>query len=97
MPNGVGFSWPAHPLGREYAALGDMTVAPGPGGLTRAATLGLQRLLDLSNVRLVGPRGAPSQAQRNRHDRPLIVVGSLGVLAAAVVARFFKRRANAAS
>jgi hypothetical protein len=92
MPNGIGFNWPGHPVTHEYAVLAGVHVAPGPAGLARAATEAVQRLVDDANVKLVGPRTAPSPSRRNRHDRLVIVLVTLGILALAVIGRWFVRR-----
>lgn len=96
MPNGFGFNWPRHPTAPEYALLRTIPIAPGPVGELEAAERAVERLAAASSVHVHVPAKVTTQAQRNSHDRLLIILVTLGALAVAVVVRFVLRRGRRA-
>jgi hypothetical protein len=92
MPNGFGFSWQGHPSAAEYAALRAIPIGPGPVGLLAAAQAGVQRLAGAAGVKAAPPTHVTTPAQRNAHDRLVIILASLATLAAAVLLRLALRR-----
>jgi hypothetical protein len=88
MPNGFGFSWQKHATSAEYAVLAKIPVARGPAGLLAAAQTAVQRLAAASGVHVSAPAKVTTPAQRNAHDRLVIILASLAALAAAVLLRF---------
>jgi len=92
MPNGFGFNWPKHPSTAEYALLEKVRIAPGNAGLLAAAHTAVQRLAAAAGVKIVAPARASTPAQRNTHDRIVIIVASLAAIAAAVLMRLVLRR-----
>jgi hypothetical protein len=92
MPNGFGFSWQGHPSAAEYAALRAIPIGPGPVGLLAAAQAGVQRLAGAAGVKAAPPAHVTTPAQRNAHDRLVIILASLATLAAAVLLRLALRR-----
>jgi len=92
MPNGFGFDWLKHPSTAEYALLKTIPIAPGSAGLLTAAQTAVQRLATAAGVKIAAPARVSSPAQRNNHDRLVIILATLAALAAAVLLRFALRR-----
>jgi hypothetical protein len=94
MPNGFGFSWRKHPSASEYALLSKIRIPPGAPGLLAAATTAVTRLAAADGVDVTAPARVTTPAQRNTHDREIILVAVLGALALAAVARYLIRRSR---
>jgi heme O synthase-like polyprenyltransferase len=92
MPNGFGFNWPKHSSSAEYAILAKIPIRPGAAGMLEAAQTAVQRLASAAGVRLAAPTHVTTPAQRNAHDRLVIILASLAALAVAVLLRFALRR-----
>jgi hypothetical protein len=92
MPNGFGFHWLKHTSTAEYALLAKIPIEPGDAGLLDAAQKAVQQLAAAGGVRIAAPAHVGTPAQRNTHDRIVIIVASLAAIAAAVLLRFFLRR-----
>jgi len=92
MPNGFGFHWLKHPSTAEYALLEKVPIEPGAAGLLAAAHTAVQRLAAAAGVKIVAPARVTTPAQRNTHDRIVIIVASLAAIAAAALLRFVLRR-----
>ena len=92
MPNGFGFNWPKHSPAAEYALLSKIPIPPGAGGLLGAATTAVTKLAAAEGVDVKAPARVTTPAQRNTHDREIILVAVLGALALAAVARYLIRR-----
>ncbi|HVP75433.1 MAG TPA: hypothetical protein VMS63_05370 [Gaiellaceae bacterium] len=92
MPNGFGFQWLKHGSTAEYAVLATIPIKPGGSGLLGAAQTAVQRLAVAAGVKIVVPANVTTPAQRNAHDRIVIIVASLAAIAAAVLLRFVLRR-----
>jgi hypothetical protein len=92
MPNGFGFSWQKHATAAEYAVLAKIPIGRGSVGLLAAAQTAVQRLAAAGGVDVSAPAQVTTPAQRNSHDRLVIILASLAVLAAAVLLRFALRR-----
>ena len=94
MPNGFGFNWPKHSPAAEYALLSKIPIPPGPTGLLAAATTAATKLAAAGGVDVKAPAQVTTPAQRNTHDREIILVAVLGALALAAVARYLIRRSR---
>jgi hypothetical protein len=92
MPNGFGFSWQKHTTAAEYAVLAKIPIGRGPTGLLAAAQTAVRRLATAGGVDVSAPAQVTTPAQRNSHDRLVIILASLAALAAAVLLRFALRR-----
>ena len=92
MPNGFGFNWLKHPSVAQYAVLATIPVKPGPTGLIAAATTAVQRLAKAAGVTITTPTHVVTPAQRNSHDRIVIIAATLAALAGALALRFLLRR-----
>jgi len=92
MPNGFGFQWLKHTTTAEYAVLAKISIKPGSTGLLAAAQTAVQRLAAAGGVKIVAPARVSTPAQRNTHDRIVIIVASLAAIAAAVLMRLVLRR-----
>jgi hypothetical protein len=92
MPNGFGFNWVNHPSAAQYAVLGSIPVKPGAAGLIVAAQTAVQRLAKAAGVTIAAPTHVVTPAQRNSHDRVVIIAATLAALAAALGLRFLLRR-----
>ena len=92
MPNGFGFSWRKHPSDAEYAILQKIPIPAGATGLVDAAQTAVQRLAAANGVHVKPPANVTSPAQRNSHDRLIIILASLAAAAAAIVLRFALQR-----
>lgn len=88
MPNGFGFSWRTHPSTAEYAILEKIPIPSGAAGLVDAAQTAVQQLAAANGVHVSPPARMRSPAQRNAHDRLIIILASLGAAALAIVLRF---------
>ena len=94
MPNGFGFNWPKHSPAAEYALLSKIPIPSGPTGLLAAATTALTKLAAADGIDVKAPAHVTTPAQRNTHDREIILVAVLGALALAAVARYLIRRSR---
>jgi hypothetical protein len=92
MPNGFGFYWLKHTSTAEYAVLKPIPIAPGSVGLLGAAQTAVQRLATTAGVKITTPAHVTSTAQRNNHDRLVIILATLAALAVAVLLRYVLRR-----
>ena len=92
MPNGFGFNWPKHPVTDEYALLGTIPIRAGATGLLTAASAAVTKLAAASGVTVAAPGHVTTPAQRNTHDREIIIGAVLAALALAAAARFLLRR-----
>jgi len=92
MPNGLGFNWLKHPTTQEYAVLAHVPTGPSPTALLTAATLAVMKLAAASGVHVTAPAHVTTPAQRNDHDREVILAVVLGVLATVASARYLIRR-----
>ena len=92
MANGFGFNWPKHPPAAEYALLSKIAIPPGANGLLTAAQSAVTQLAAAAGVRVAAPAHVTTPAQRNAHDREVILAVVLGVLALAATARYLVRR-----
>ena len=92
MPNGFGFNWPKHSPVSEYSLLAKIRIPPGATGLLTAATAAVTRLAAADGVDIAAPAHVTTPAQRNTHDREIILAAVLGALALAAAARFLIRR-----
>lgn len=92
MPNGLGFNWPKHPTTAEYALLAKIPTGPAPAQLLTAASTAVTKLAAASGVHVTAPAHVTTPAQRNTHDREIILAAVLGALALAAAARFLIRR-----
>jgi hypothetical protein len=91
MPNGFGFNRPGHSTAKEYATLSKITIGPGAAGLLTAAKTGVQQLAASSGVtikRTSGSSGGHSMA----HDRVVIILAAVALLAVAIALRLLLRR-----
>ena len=92
MPNGFGFNWPKHPAASEYALLDKIPIPPGAPGLLTAAKAAVTKLAAASGVKVAAPGHVTTPAQRNAHDREVIIAAVLAALALAAGARYLLRR-----
>ena len=92
MPNGFGFNWPKHPTTAEYALLEKIPIARGAPGLLTAASAAVTKLAAASGVTVAPPGRVTTPAQRNAHDREIIIAAALAALALAAAARYLLRR-----
>jgi hypothetical protein len=92
MPNGFGFNYPKHSTTAEYALLSKIPVRPGASGLLTAGETAVQRLAAAAGVKVAASAKVTTPAQRNTHDREVILAAVIVALAVAVAARFLLRR-----
>jgi hypothetical protein len=92
MPNGFGFNWPKHPTAAEYALLEKIPIRPGAPGLLTAASTAVTKLAAASGVTVAAPGRVTTPAQRNAHDREIIIAAALAALALAAAARYLLRK-----
>jgi len=92
MPNGFGFNWPKHPTTPAYAVLAKSPIRPGPTGLLAAARTAVQRLTAAAGIKVAAPTNVTTPAQRNSHDRLIIIVAVLAALLLAAATRLALRR-----
>ena len=91
MPNGFGFNRPGHPSTKEYATLSKIKIGPGATGLLTAAQSGVQQLAAASGVKIKRTSDS-SGGHSMAHDRIVIILGAVALLAAAIVLRLLLRR-----
>jgi len=89
MPNGFGFNRPKHPPDREYALLSTIPIGKGSLGLLDAAQAAVQKLAAANGVH-VKPTSATSHD--SGHDRIVIILASVALIAIAVLVRLGLRR-----
>jgi hypothetical protein len=94
MPNGLAFNWPKHSTTAEDALLGRIPTGPSPSALLTAAEVAVKRLAAAAGVDVTAPAHVTTPAQRNAHDREIILAAVLGALAFAAAARYLIRRAR---
>jgi hypothetical protein len=94
MPNGFGFNWPKHSPVAAYALLSKISLPPGAAGLLAAAATAVTKLAAANGVDVKAPAHVTTPAQRNTHDREIILIAVLGALALAAVARYLIRRSR---
>ena len=92
MPNGFGFNYPKHSTTAEYALLSKIPVRPDASGLMTAGETAVERLAAAAGVKVAAPANVTTPAQRNTHDREVILAVVIIALAVAVAARFLLRR-----
>ena len=92
MPNGFGFYRPGQSVRAEYATLAKIRIGPGDDGLAEAAIAGIQALAAAGGVKLAAPAHVQTPAQRNSHDRIVIIVAAAVALALAWLLRLALRR-----
>ena len=92
MANGFGFNWPKHSPAAAYAVLSKIAIPPGATGLLTAAEDAVTKLAAADGVHVVPPARVTTPAQRNAHDREVILAAALGLLALAAAARYLIRR-----
>ena len=92
MPNGFGFNWPKHPTAAEYALLERIAIPRGAPGLLTAASAAVTKLAAASGVTVAAPGRVTTPAQRNAHDREIIIAAALAALALAAAARYLLRK-----
>jgi len=95
MPNGFGFNYPKHSITADYALLSKIPIGPGAPGLMTAGETAVQRLAAAAGVKVAAPSNVTTPAQRNTHDREVILAAVIIALALAVAARFLLRRRRA--
>jgi hypothetical protein len=91
MPNGFGFNRPGHSTAKEYAALSKIKIGPGAMGLLTAAQTGVQRLAAASGV-TIKRTGTSSGGHSMAHDRVVIIIAAVVLLAIAIALRLLLRR-----
>jgi hypothetical protein len=91
MPNGFGFNRPGHSTAKEYAALSKIKIGPGAMGLLTAAQTGVQRLAAASGV-TIKRAGTSSGGHSMAHDRVVIIIAAVVLLAIAIALRLLLRR-----
>jgi hypothetical protein len=94
MPNGLAFNWPKHSTTAEDALLARIPTGPNPSALLTAAEVAVKRLAAAAGVDVTAPAHVTTPAQRNAHDREIILAAVLGALAFAAAARYLIRRAR---
>jgi hypothetical protein len=94
MANGFGFNWPKHSSTAEYALLAKIPIPPGAAGLLTAAEAAVKQLAAAGGIDVAAPVHVTTPAQRNTHDREIILVAVLGALALAAGARYLIRRSR---
>jgi hypothetical protein len=92
MPNGLAINWPKHDVTSEEALLARIETGPSPAQLLAAASTAVTRLAAAAGTKVTAPAHVTTPAQRNTHDREVILAVVLGVLALVVAARFLIRR-----
>jgi hypothetical protein len=92
MPNGFGFYRPGRPVAKEYTTLAAIPIQPGDDGLVRAALAGVQKLAAAEGIQLAAPSHVTTPAQRNSHDRLVIIAAVVAVLLVGWLLRLALRR-----
>jgi hypothetical protein len=90
MPNGFGFNRPGHTTTKEYATLSKIKIGPGATGLVTAAQTGVQQLAAASGVTI--KRTSSAGGHSMAHDRLVIILAAVALLAAAIALRLLLRR-----
>jgi hypothetical protein len=91
MPNGFGFNRPGHSSAKEYATLSKIKIGSGAMGLLTAAQAGVQRLAASSGVK-IKRTGDSSGGHSMAHDRVVIIIAAVALLAVAIALRVLLRR-----
>jgi hypothetical protein len=91
MPNGFGFYRPGQDSTAEDATLAKIAIPAGNDGLVQAAVDGVTALAAADGV-TVAAGHVTTQAQRNSHDRVVIVVAVVLALVLGAAARLLLRR-----
>jgi len=97
MPNGFGFYRPGQPSTTEDALLAKIPIAAGDNGLVSAAIAGVTKLAAAGGIQLAAPTHVTTPAQRNSHDRIVIIAAVAVALLLGGLARLALRRRGAAS
>ena len=92
MPNGFGFNRPGHSPAKEYATLSKIPIGSGPMGLLNAASAGVQKLAAASGVTIKRTSSDSSSGHSMAHDRIVIIVAAVALLAVAIALRLVLRR-----
>jgi hypothetical protein len=92
MPNGFGFNRPGHSSTTEYATLSKVPIGSGAMGLLNAASTGVQKLAAASGVTIKRTKGDSSGGHSTAHDRVVIILGAVALLAVAIALRLLLRR-----
>ena len=79
---------------RRIRAAGEDPIQPGPAGLLTAAEAAVKQLAAAGGVDVAAPAHVTTPAQRNTHDREIILVAVLGALGLAAGARYLIRRSR---
>jgi hypothetical protein len=91
MPNGFGFNRPGHASSKEYATLSKIKIGSGAMGLLTAAQTGVQQLAAASGVK-IKRTGSSSGGHTMAHDRVVIIIAAVALLAVAIALRLLLRR-----
>jgi hypothetical protein len=91
MPNGFGFNRPGHSATKEYATLSKIKIGGGAMGLLTAAKTGVQQLAASSGV-TIKRTGRSSGGHSMAHDRIVIIIAAVALLAVAIALRLLLRR-----
>jgi hypothetical protein len=91
MPNGFGFNRPGHSTAKEYATLSKIKIGGGAVGLVTAAETGVQQLAAASGV-TIKRTGDTSGGHSMAHDRVVIIIAAVVLLAVAIALRLLLRR-----
>jgi hypothetical protein len=91
MPNGFGFNRPGHSSTKEYATLSKIKIGSGAMGLLTAAQAGVQQLAASSGVK-IKRTGDSSGGHSMAHDRVVIIIAAVALLAVAIALRVLLRR-----
>jgi len=94
MPNGFGFHRPGSDSTTEDATLAKIAIPPGDDGLVRAAIDGVTALAAADGIHVTASR-VTTQAQRNSHDRVVIIAAVAAALVLGALARLALRRRTA--
>jgi hypothetical protein len=94
MPNGLAFNWLKHPITAQDALIAKIPTGPAPAQLLTAASAAVTKLAAAGGVHVTAPAHVTTQAQRNDHDREVILAAVLGALAFAAAARYLVRRSR---
>ena len=92
MRNGFGFNWPHHSTSAAYRTLANIQIAPGATGLLTAAQSAVQRLAAADGIKLATPTHVTTPAQRNSHDRLIIIAAVVAAILVAATARLALRQ-----
>jgi len=91
MPNGFGFNRPGHSTTKEDATLSKIRIGSGAMGLLTAAETGVQELAAASGVTIKRTNDS-SGGHSMAHDRVVIIIAAVALLAIAVALRLLLRR-----